>query len=67
VFSMTMNTSILQPMNSLPYVIWLYTQSAFKPVQAQAWAAAFVLLVLVLALAIIGRVVATRLTRRARA
>ncbi|HZU79482.1 MAG TPA: phosphate ABC transporter permease PstA, partial [Acidimicrobiales bacterium] len=42
VFSMTMNTSLLQPMNSLPYVIYLDSQSAFADVKAQAWGTAFV-------------------------
>jgi len=67
VFSYTMNTSPLQPMNSLPYFIFLDAQSAFKDLQQQAWGAAFVLLATVLALAVVGRVVAGRLTRRARA
>lgn len=67
VFSYTMNTSPLQPMNSLPYVIWLDAQSPFKDLQQQAWGTALVLVALVLALAILGRIVAGRLTRRARA
>jgi len=67
VFSYSMNTSPLGPMNTLPYVIWLDAQSAFKDVQQQAWGAAFVLLTIVLMLAIVGRVVAGRLTRQARA
>jgi phosphate transport system permease protein len=67
VFSYSMNTSPLQPMNSLPYVIFLDAQSAFKDFQQQAWGAALVLLVVVLALAIVGRLVARRLNRRARA
>ncbi len=67
VFSYTMNTSPLGPMNTLPYVIWQDAQSAFKSQQQQAWGAALVLLVVVLALAIVGRLVASRLTRRARA
>jgi phosphate transport system permease protein len=66
-FSYTMNTSPLQPMNTLPYVIFLDAQSAFKDLQQQAWGAAFVLLAVVLVLAIGGRVVAGRLTRRAQA
>jgi ABC-type phosphate transport system permease subunit len=45
----------------------LDAQSAFKSQQQQAWGAALVLLVLVLALAVVGRLVAGRLTRRARA
>ena len=67
VFSYSMDTSVLQPMNSLPYVIFQYTQSAFKTLQQQAWAAALVLLTVVLVLALVARLVAGRLTRRARA
>jgi phosphate transport system permease protein len=67
VFSYTMNTSPFQPMNSLPYVIFLDAQSAFRDLQQQAWGAALVLLVVVLALAIVGRLVSGRLNRRARA
>ncbi|HEV2368852.1 MAG TPA: phosphate ABC transporter permease PstA [Acidimicrobiales bacterium] len=65
VFSYTMNFSPLSPMNSLPYTIYLDSQSAFRGLQSQAWGAAFVLVVLVLVLAVVGRVVAGRLTRRA--
>jgi phosphate transport system permease protein len=67
VFSYTMNTSPFQPMNSLPYVIWLDAQSPFKNLQQQAWGTALALVVVVLALAIVGRLVAERLNRRARA
>ena len=67
VFSYTMNTSPLQPMNSLPYVIWLDAQSPFKNLQQQAWGTALALVVVVLALSIVGRLVAGRLNRRARA
>ena len=67
VFSYTMNTSPFQPMNSLPYVIWLDAQSPFKNLQQQAWGTALALVVVVLALAIVGRLVAGRLNRRARA
>ena len=67
VFSYTMTTSPLQPMNSLPYVIWLDAQSPFKNLQQQAWGTALALVVVVLALAVVGRLVAGRLNRRARA
>ncbi|MHB8681550.1 MAG: phosphate ABC transporter permease PstA [Acidimicrobiales bacterium] len=67
VFSMTMNTSLLGPMNTLPYVIWLDSQSQGADLRQQAWGTALVLLVAVLLLAVIGRIVAGRLTRRAQA
>jgi phosphate transport system permease protein len=62
VFSLSLN----QPMNAIPLVIDLDGTTAFKQLQQDAWGAAFVLMVAVLLLSIIGRLFAGRLTRKSR-
>jgi phosphate transport system permease protein len=62
VFSLSLN----QPMNAIPIVIYQDGTTAFKDLQQDAWGAAFVLMVGVLVLSIIGRIFAARLTRKSR-
>jgi phosphate transport system permease protein len=54
------------PMNAIPIVIFQDGTTAFKDLQQDAWGAAFVLMVGVLVLSIIGRTFAARLTRKTR-
>ena len=61
-FSLSLN----QPMNAIPIVIYQDGTTAFKDLQQDAWGAAFVLMVGVLVLSIIGRTFAARLTRKSR-
>jgi phosphate transport system permease protein len=61
-FSLSLN----QPMNAIPIVIYQDGTTAFKDLQQDAWGAAFVLMVGVLILSIIGRLFAARLTRKSR-
>jgi phosphate transport system permease protein len=49
-----------QPMSSLPYMIWTYSISAYDDWHRQAWAAALVLLTLVLVVNILSRLVLAR-------
>jgi phosphate transport system permease protein len=60
------STSLNQPINAVPFVIFQDGTSAFKNLQQDAWGAAFVLLVSVLVLSIIGRIIAARLTNKSR-
>ena len=62
VFSLSYN----QPMNAIPIVIYQDGTTAFKDLQQDAWGAAFVLMVGVLILSILGRTFAARLTRKSR-
>jgi phosphate transport system permease protein len=62
IFSLSLN----QPMNALPIVIFQDGTSAFTDLQQEAWGAAFVLLLAVLILSIVGRMFAARLTRKSR-
>ena len=55
-----------KPMASMPLLVYLDGTQPFPDMQRTAWGTAFVLLVAVLILSIAGRVVAARLTRRAR-
>jgi phosphate transport system permease protein len=64
--SQLFSLSLGQPMNALPIVIYQDGTTAFKDLQQDAWGAAFVLLVGVLVLSIIGRTFAARLTRKSR-
>jgi phosphate transport system permease protein len=66
VFIQTSSSSVNQPMNAIPFVIFYDGQSAFKDLQQEAWGAAFVLMVGVLILSIVGRMFAARLTRKTR-
>jgi phosphate transport system permease protein len=61
-FSLSFN----QPMNAIPIVIYQDGTTASTQLQQDAWGAAFVLMVGVLVLSIIGRTVAGRLTRKSR-
>jgi phosphate transport system permease protein len=49
-----------QPISSLPYMIWIYGISAYDDWHRQAWAAALVLLTLVLVVNILSRLVLAR-------
>jgi phosphate transport system permease protein len=62
IFSLSLN----QPMNAIPLVIDLDGTTAAKDLQLDAWGAAFVLMLGVLVLSIIGRLFAGRLTRKSR-
>jgi phosphate transport system permease protein len=62
IFSLSLN----QPMNAIPIVIYQDGTTAFTQLQLDAWGAAFVLMVGVLVLSIIGRIFAARLTRKSR-
>ncbi len=64
--SQVFNLSFNQPMNAIPIVIFQDGTTAFKDLQQDAWGAAFVLMVGVLVLSIIGRMFAARLTRKSR-
>ncbi len=62
IFSLSLNG----PMNAIPIVIFQDGTTAFKDLQQDAWGAAFVLMVGVLILSVIGRTFAARLTRKTR-
>jgi phosphate transport system permease protein len=62
IFSLSLN----QPMNAIPIVIYQDGTTAFQQLQLDAWGAAFVLMLGVLLLSIIGRIFAARLTRKSR-
>ena len=62
VFSLSFN----QPMNAIPIVIYQNANTASPDLVRDAWGAAFVLMVAVLILSIIGRMFAARLTRKSR-
>jgi phosphate transport system permease protein len=64
--SQLFSLSLGQPMNAIPIVIYQDGTTAFKDLQQDAWGAAFVLMVGVLVLSIIGRLFASRLTRKSR-
>ncbi|HEX3794711.1 MAG TPA: phosphate ABC transporter permease PstA [Acidimicrobiales bacterium] len=64
--SQLFSTSLGQPINAIPIVIYQDGTTAFKDLQTDAWGAAFVLMVGVLILSIIGRVFAARLTRKSK-
>lgn len=49
-----------QPISSLPYMIWVYGISAYDDWHRQAWAAALVLLTLVLVVNVLSRLVLAR-------
>ena len=66
IFTQQFILSLNQPMNAIPFVIFFDGQSASKDLQQDAWGAAFVLMVGVLVLSIIGRIFAARLTRKSR-
>jgi phosphate transport system permease protein len=66
IFTQQFSTSLNQPINAIPFVIYYDGTSAFKDLQTDAWGAAFVLMVGVLILSIIGRTFAARLTRKTR-
>ena len=54
------NRGLNQPISSLPYMIWIYGISAYDDWHRQAWAAALVLLALVLAVNVISRLLLAR-------
>jgi len=59
--SMYMNFKINEPMASLPVQIYTYAISPFKEWQKQAWAGAFVLMVLILSMNLFARYVLTKI------
>jgi phosphate transport system permease protein len=64
--SQLFSTALGQPINAVPLVIFQEGTSAFKDLQQDAWGAAFVLMIGVLILSIIGRTIASRLTNKSR-
>ena len=54
------NRGLNQPISSLPYMIWIYGISAYDDWHRQAWAAALVLLTLVLVVNVVSRLVLAR-------
>ena len=59
--SMYMNFKINEPIASLPVQIYTYAISPFKEWQKQAWAGAFVLMVLILSMNLFARYVLTKI------
>jgi ABC-type phosphate transport system permease subunit len=53
-------------MNAIPIVIYQNANTASQDLVRDAWGAAFVLMVAVLILSIVGRMFAARLTRKSR-
>ncbi len=61
--SMYVNYNIREPMASLPVQIYTYAISPFKDWHKQAWAGAFVLVIIVLGLNLIARTVASQIKK----
>jgi phosphate transport system permease protein len=59
-----MNTDFNQPVATLPYTIFTYATSPYEDWRAKAWAAAFVLIVIILVLNVIARLLVSWRTRK---
>lgn len=57
------STNIFQPMASLTYQVWTYAQSPYDDWHRQAWAGAFLLVIIILTLSIAARLAVRRLER----
>ncbi len=57
------STSLSQPIASLTYQVWIYANSPYNDWHRQAWAGAFLLVMIILALSIIARLAVRRLER----
>ena len=57
------STNIFQPMASLTYQVWTYAQSPYEDWHRQAWAGAFLLVLIILVLSIVARLAVRRLER----
>ena len=57
------STNIFQPMASLTYQVWTYAQSPYDDWHRQAWAGAFLLVIIILTLSIVARLAVRRLER----
>jgi phosphate transport system permease protein len=57
------STNITQPMASLTYQVWIYATSPYDDWHRQAWAGAFLLVMIILTLSIIARLAVRRLER----
>jgi|SRR5436190_4403682 len=57
------STNIFQPMASLTYQVWTYAQSPYDDWHRQAWAGAFLLVMIILTLSIVARLAVRRLER----
>jgi phosphate transport system permease protein len=57
------STNIFQPMASLTYQVWTYAQSPYDDWHRQAWAGAFLLVMIILLLSIVARLAVRRLER----
>lgn len=57
------STNIFQPMASLTYQVWTYAQSPYDDWHRQAWAGAFLLVMIILVLSIVARLAVRRLER----
>jgi phosphate transport system permease protein len=59
--NMYLNFNMKEPMATLPVQIYTYAISPFKDWQRQAWAGAFVLMVLILSMNLFARFVLTKI------
>lgn len=57
------STNVTQPMASLTYQVWIYATSPYDDWHRQAWAGAFLLVMIILSLSIIARLAVRRLER----
>jgi phosphate transport system permease protein len=57
------STRLTQPMASLTYQVWIYANSPYDDWHRQAWAGAFLLVMIILSLSIIARLSVGRLER----
>ena len=57
------STSLTQPMASLTYQVWTYANSPYDDWHRQAWAGAFLLVMMILTLSILARLAVRRLER----
>jgi phosphate transport system permease protein len=57
------STSLTQPIASLTYQVWTYANSAYDDWHRQAWAGAFLLVMIILTLSILARLAVGRLER----
>lgn len=57
------STSLTQPIASLPYQVWTYANSPYDDWHRQAWAGAFLLVMIILTLSITARLAVRRLER----
>ena len=64
IFGQVVSTDPSQPMASVPVIIFEYSESPDRNLNAQAWAAAFVLIVFVLVTSMFARIMLERQRRK---